>query len=451
MGVFLIVMNWRYLLIVFISAGLVGGGSFWLAENEDFSISSPINSERLKDSQEEEEKEFIGDILIIKELDKDLIRQNIEDGKEFLFRMEHPEEHGFYKRYEAQTDTLEERLHAVYTASIIFTFLRIYDFDKDERILERMPSWADFLLFMQSKGDETYGAFHYSYYYKDQEKEQRFVVGTSALTIFTLLDLYEKFGDEKYIQSAKMAGDWLLTIQGEDGIMTPFMEKKGDKWSYGTKESLLYNGQVLSSLSRLYEVCQEEKYYTAAKKIAEHFKERTENEGCYLGDDYRSKNPISSAWVVMALYDFYKIDGEEDYKNIVFDCSRELLKRQRTDTADPFYYGVWNMAYSTSGNGWLAEVMMEIYKFCEEEEGNNCEDYKTAVLRATRWIIQNTYSEENSFNLENPEKAIGGIFWNDKSKYVRTDSNCHALNAYIGIFDYLEKGILVSLPEGDED
>ncbi len=447
-------MNWRYLLIVFILAGLVGGGSFWLAEKEEEPAFAGLvsvakdTSAKVVATAGKEEKEFIGDILIIKELDKDLIREKIEGGKEFLFRMEHPEEHGFYKKYEAPTDTLEERLYAVYTASIIFTFLRIYDFDKDERILERIPGWADFLLYMQSKEEETYGAFHYSYYYKDQEKEQRFVVGTSALTIFTLLDLYEKFGDEKYMQSAKMAGDWLLTMQGEDGIMTPFMEKKDDKWSYGTKESLLYNGQVLSSLSRLYEVCHEEKYYTAAKKIAEHFRERTNNEGCYLGDDYRSKNPISSAWVVMALYDFYKVDGGQDYKNIVFDCGRELLGRQRTDTADPFYYGVWNMAYSTSGNGWLAEVMMEIYKFCKEEERSDCEDYKTAVLRATRWIIQNTYSEENSFNLENPEKAIGGIFWNDKNKYVRTDSNCHALNAYIGIFDYLEEGILVFLPEG---
>jgi rhamnogalacturonyl hydrolase YesR len=440
-------MNWRYLLIVFILAGLVGGGSFWLTEKEDFSIVSRFIFKK----EAEEEKEFVGDILVIKELDKDLVRQKIEDGKEFLLRMEHPEEHGFYKKYDAPTDTLEKRLHTVYTASAVFTFLRIYDFDKDERILEKIPGWADFLLYMQSKEEESFGAFHYSYYYEDREKEPRFVVGTSALTIFTLLDLYERFGDEKYIQSAKMAGDWLLTMQKEDnGIMTPFMEKKGDGWSFGTKESLLYNGQTLSSFSRLYRATQEVKYYEAAKKIAEHFRERVENEGCYLGDDYRLKNPISSVWVVMALYDFYRADGGEDYKNIVFDCSRELLERQRTNTDDPLYYGVWDRAYSTSGNGWLAEVMMEIYKFCQKEGKNDCRDYKTAVLRAMRWIIQNTYSEENSFNLKNPEKAIGGIFWNDKNKYVRVDSNCHALNAYIGIFDYLTEGILVSLPRPDK-
>jgi len=36
--------------------------------------------------------------------------------------------------------------------------------------------------------------------------------------------------------------------------------------------------------------------------------------------------------------------------------------------------------------------------------------------------------------LKNPKRAIGGIFWNRKNKnIIRTDSVCHALNAYAGI------------------
>jgi len=394
-----------------------------------------------------EGKELIENLVIIRSLDKELILQNIEQGKEFLLRAEHKDEHGFYKKYDAPNDYFGNRLHTVYSASIIYTLLKIYDFDKDERILEGLPYWGDFLLSMQSKDTETYGAFHYSYYYESKVKEPRFVVGTTALSIFTLLDLYHLTADSRYLQSAKLGGDWLTTMQRSDGVMKAYKEYKYGEWVYGEKESLLYNGQVLSALSRLYKVTGETKYYDTAEKIAKHFTERVKKEGCYLGDNYRIKNTISSAWVAMSLLDFYKVNQDDYYKEIIFKCSRDILERQEKDTSNPVYYGTWHRAYSTSGNGWLAEVMVEMYKFCQECGMDGCDRYKEAVVRVILWLLQNTYSDENTFFLKEPEKAIGGIFWNYEHRYVRTDSLCHGLNAYITILNDLDDGLILSIPE----
>jgi hypothetical protein len=377
--------------------------------------------------------------------------EKIEQGKEFLFRAMNEDEHGFYKKYDTLNDDFGSRLHTVYSASIIYTLLRIYDFDQDERILEGIPGWGDFLLSMQSKDEETYGAFHYSYYPSGYPsigaKEKNFPVGTTALSIFTLLDLYERTDDSKYLESAKLGGDWLTTMQRPDGVMYAYKDQQGNKWVYGEKESLLYNGQVLSALSRLYIITGETRYYDAAERIAQHFSARVEREGCFLGDDYRVKNPISSAWVAMSLLDFYQINKEDYYKNIILKCSDDLLKRQAKDINHPLYLGSWYRVYSTSGNGWLAEVMMEMYRFCQEQNMDGCDKYKEAIIRVILWIIQNTYSEENTFFLKEPQNAIGGIFWNYENRYVRTDSLCHALNAYAGMMDDWEDGTLLSLPE----
>jgi len=394
-----------------------------------------------------EGKEVLNDLVITRQFTKEQLLKKIEEAKNFLFRMNNSEEGGFYKKYEATNDFLEKRLHTVYTASIIYTLLNIYDFDKDEKILEKVPEWTDFILSMQSKEKETYGAFHYSYYYEKEEKEMKFPVGTTALSIFTLLDVFHITGDPKYLEGAKLGADWLLTMQMENGVMRPQRIFKNGSWMYYDEESLLYNGQVLAALSRLFLETKEQKYYNAARKIADHFNDRVKKEGCYLGDDYRIKNPISSAWVVMALLDFYKINKEEVYKEIIFKCSRDLLKRQQSDPKKILYYGTWTGAYSTSGNGWLAEVMMEMYRFCREQEGSECGDYKEAVVKVIWWLIQNTYSEENSYLIENSERARGGLFWNYNDKYVRTDSVCHGGNAYVGIINDLEEGILISLPE----
>ena len=401
-----------------------------------------------------EGREVVNDLIIIRNLDKDLIREEIKQGKEFLFNIaQNKEEYGFYKKYDVLTDSFENRLHTVYSASIIYTFLYIYDYDKDEKILEHMSDWADFLLSMQNKDkeDKRYGAFHYSYYLDTKEKEKRFVVGTSALSIFTLLRLYDLTGDSKYLESAKLAGNWLTTMQRADGVIKPYTRYSDDgKWVYGKKESLLYEGQVLSSLSKLYKATGQQKYYDTAEKIAQRFVQKYEKEGGnYVEGEYRKKNPISNAWVVMSLMDFYEAKENEYYKSIIFDLSDKILRNQINDINDPLNHGRWKGAYSTSGIGWISEVSGDVYRFCKEqsEGAPDCNKYKNAVVGAIRWLIQNTYSEENTFFLKNSEKAIGGLFWNEKNKYVRTDSVCHALNGYTRIINELRDGLLISIPE----
>lgn len=431
-----------------------------------------------KEPKNGEAKEIVEGLVIIRNLDKEIIRQKIEQGKEFLYRMEKEEEHGFYKKYEALNDSFENRLHTVYSASIIYTFLYIYDLEKDEEILEHLSGWGDFLLLMQNKDEEDkrYGAFHYSYYLDNKEREKKFVVGTAGLSIFTLLRLYEltrldsehltgQAVDEKYLESAKLAGNWLITMQKEDGSIKPYVRYSEGKWVYGKKASLLYNGQTLSALSKLYGATGDKKYYTAAQGIAQFFAKKYEKEracpvpseqsedwcGGYIEGEYRKKNPISNAWVVMSSLDFYKaspVPEEQDYyKKIVFELSDIILGKQIKDTDDIFNHGRWKGAYSTSGIGWIAEVMTEVYRFCKEQDRKDCDKYKEAVVRAIRWLVQNTYSEENTLLLPNPQRALGGVFWNKDNKYVRTDSVCHALNSYVRIMPYLEDGLLLSIPK----
>lgn len=397
-----------------------------------------------------EGKELFANLVILRNLDRELISQKIEQGKDFLFRMEDKDKHGFHKYYNALDDELENRLHTVYSASIIYTFLYVYDFEKDERITNSLSQWGDFLLSMQNKdeGDKRYGAFHYSYYLDTKEKELKFVVGTSALSIFTLLRLYDLTGQDKYLESAKLAGDWLITMQEPEGKVNSYVKYDKGRWLHSKGESILYNGQVLSALSKLYKATGEEKYYNAAEKIAQRFAEKIEQaQGEYLADDYRSENPISSAWAVMSLLDFYRANQNDSYKNIILEYSNRVLERQIKGATDPLNNGRWDKSYSTSGTGWLAEVMVEMYELCKEESRGDCGKYKEGVIRAIRWIIQHTYSEENSFLLKNPERANGGVFWNKENKYVRTDSLCHTLNSYARIMNELDEGLLVLLPE----
>ncbi|MBU0458074.1 hypothetical protein KJ652_03965 [Patescibacteria group bacterium] len=362
------------------------------------------------------------------------LKQRIDDGQAYLFRMYEPGINGIHKFYYAEEDRLEERVHTIYTSSSVYTLMKLYDYSGEDHLWQQALKSGEFILSMQETDPESrrYGAFSYSYFLDPLEREEKYVVGTTSKTIFTLLELYRRTQDEKYLISAKAGADWLLTMIRDDGSMTPHSILREDgKWYRATKESHLFNGQVLSALSRVYRVTKDDKYLTGAQKIAGRFEWWIGEEGCYLYDDYRSKNPISSSWAIMALSDFYLASGRKDIRQIVFDCSDELILKQLEE-------GRWQDSYTTSGTGWIGEVLMEIYKICEADDMNYCERFTDPVKKALPWLFARTFDESNSGDLPNPQRAHGGLYWNHQNKYVRTDSVAHGMNAYIDLMMVLK-------------
>ncbi|MCY0986491.1 terpene cyclase/mutase family protein [Nannocystis sp. ILAH1] len=394
--------------------------------------------------------ELVGGLVPARVLDRDMVRRRIDEGTAYLLRVMDPELGGVHKYYHAPTDSFDDRLHTIYTASTLYTLLAVYARDRDERLRQPIERAAGFLLSMQrvAPGQPAHGAFHYSLDLRRHEREPRFVVGTTSKSIFTLIDLHAFSGDPAYLDAARLAADWLLTMQDEGGRVASELRLDADgAWSVAEQESLLYTGQVLSALSRLYEVTDDPRYRDAAAHTAGRLADRTEREGCYLGDDYRQPNPISSSWVVLSLFDFARAGDDPAIRKVVYDCADELLAQQIDDPADVYRHGRWQASLSSSGNGWLAEVLSELYLDCPRGDGDGCARFQGAVILLFRLLTQYTYSPANSFMTKNPAMAEGGLFWNPQERYVRTDSVCHAMNAYVFMVDRLGPGVLVELPE----
>jgi hypothetical protein len=394
--------------------------------------------------------ELVSELVPTRVLDKAMLRRRIDEGKAYLLRVMDPDLGGVHKYYHAPTDDFEGRLHTIYTASTLYTLLAVYALDHDESLREPIERGAGFLLAMQRLAPDQpgHGAFHYALDLAASEREPRFVVGTTAKTIFTLIELHALTGNDGYLASARLAADWLTTMQADDGqVAAELRLDSNGAWSVIELESLLYTGQVLSALSRLYEATADEQYLDAAARTAERLTAKLDSEGCYLGDDYRPPNPISSSWVILSLFDFARASGDSTIRARVYGCADELLDRQIDDPDDVYHHGRWRASLSSSGNGWLAEVLSELYLACPPSEVDGCARAHAAVVLLFRLLMQYTYSPENSFVVQNPAMAKGGLFWNPIDRYVRTDSVCHAMNAYVFMIDQLPDGVLIELPE----
>jgi hypothetical protein len=394
-------------------------------------------------------------------LDKALIRRRIDEGQAYLLRVLDPDFGGVHKTYAAETDSLEPRLHTVYTASTLYTLLLHHARTGDESLRQPIDRGIEFLLFMQrltvDPARQGHGAFHYSLVLEDHLREPRWVVGTSAKAIFTLIEFHALTQDPRTLDAAILAGDWLLTMQLADGrVISEINMPADDDWRADGRESLLYTGQVLSAWSRLYRATADPRYLEAASRTAERLLAKVADQGCYLGDEFRTPNPISSSWVILSLFDFdratsspgvARANDDARARDVAYRCADELVARQILNPDDVTAHGRWPDSLSSSGSGWLAEVLAELYLECPASKPDRCASYRDAVVLLLRLLMQHTYGPENSYRVKNPAMAHGGLFWTARDRYVRTDSVCHAMNAYLLMIDELPDGVLVELPE----
>lgn len=389
-------------------------------------------------------------LVPVRVFDKKLLAERIQQGKAYLRRTIDAEHNGVHKYYYAPTDSFEDKLHTIYTASTVFTLLQLHAYDGDKSLLTDIERAARFLLSMQSRDprERSHGGFFYSYDLNRQRASRKLVVGTTSKTIFTLLKLHAATGDDTYMEAATLAADWLMSMQNPNGSIRSYMRQESNgRWVFASKESMLYTGQALSAFSRMYGATGEPRYRHAATQTADYLSSLIAQRGCYLGDDYRKPNPISSSWAILSLLDYVKATDDPQARDLLFGCADELLGRQIRNQKDVYRYGRWQRSLSSSGNGWLAEVMSELYLYCRQNEMDGCERFEEAIVRVLRLLMQYTYTPESSFVVKNPQAALGGVFWNVAERYVRTDSVCHAMNAYIYMMPYLDDDTLISLPE----
>ena len=409
--------------------------------------------------------ELSGNRVVVRSLTQDVLYQQIQRSKTYLLRAIDPQYHGLFKFYNASLDQSERLLRTVYSASTLYTLLKIQSVEEKQlkphgglRRLDLAPTinLTRFILSNQLLSGANKGAFYYGYDPISHEHVRRLVVGTAAKSIFALLILHAQNSHESlYLERAKMAGDWLLACVDEKGRVMPILTWKDNQWLSSHRQSLLYSGQVLSALSRLYAVTQDQRYLVASKRIADHFVRLVNQQGPLLGDEYRPANSISSSWVLMSLMDYARIDPAPRYQSTLVRVGQTILQRQIVAVDDIDNHGRYLDAMTASGNGWINEVMGTAYSFClNHKTAHHCQSYYDATLRTSRWLLQNAYTPENMFAIKNPQRALGGFITNFRAETVRTDAVCHAVNSILLVLSsnnvvkrFDSSAILLSSPE----
>ncbi len=147
------------------------------------------------------------------------------------------------------------------TGYIIPTFLDFYDLSNSKEVLLRAIRMGDWEILIQLKSGAIRGGMGIQKYPS---------VFNSGQVIFGWNRLYQTTNEEKYLYSAKKAGDWLVKIQDDNR-----------KWSKHTYMNIphAYHSRVDWALLYLYEITNEQKYKKTAFKNIKWIMNQTKNNG----------------------------------------------------------------------------------------------------------------------------------------------------------------------------
>lgn len=390
------------------------------------------------------------DRVAVRNIDRDQIRRQALEARHYLLGVMDPVRGGFAKKYDAIQDKTESRVRTIYSASALWTLLKLQDLEPTPEVHAAVNRVTDFLLSMQVSDGPHRGAFYYSQKIKTAARQELLVVGTASKTIFTLLELHRRTGETRFLEAAVLAGDWLLSTQDEAGVVTSTYRLKDGAWIPSTRFSTLYHGQVLSALSRLYTVTRDERYLAGASKLAAMLIKRAQDQNYFLRDDYRlSGDPVPTSWGVMSLFDYHRTTDSVEARDTLLKLAASLMDRQHKVEGDIVNLGRFEGSTASSGNGWINEVFSEVYLYGQKHgwDPEPLNQIRVSILQVTRWLIQNTYSEANTYAVKNPSRAIGGLIRNYSEAAVRTDAVCHGVNGYLNMLEEWPEGPLLDIPE----
>lgn len=241
-----------------------------------------------------------------------------------------------------------------------------------------------------------------------------------------LIDAYDEFKDEKYLNIAISAGDFLL--QGLN------ITRHNDElcFSYTPYEwSHVHNANLLGAafLARLYSITQEKKFVEYARRAVLFSMRRQQEDGSWPYGEDRTQRWIDNfhtGYNLVALKKYSEYTGDTSVEENIKKGLRFYRKNFFADDRIPKYYH--NQLYPIDIHA-IAYSIITLVEFSEYDEGNI-----ELAERIFTWSLDNMLSEEGYFFYQKKQ------FYKNRIPYMRW-SQAWMLLALSTLLSYLSQTV----------
>ncbi len=358
---------------------------------------------------------------------------------------------------------------------------------------------ADWLL---SILDPQSKMFKYVYYAaRDSYKTNQYNIIRHGLATLTLIQAYELFGEERYLDGAKLAIEWVLDLTQYDGKLAYFnhprfdrqfklggagvmlqcmteyfrfkkvpewekpmkglaelimhlQEENGHYISYYTKpgqkkndrEVTIYPGEANLALVRMYHIFKDQRYLDTLRKAFEYYSKWFRDN---KSDRRKGNLGAFVPWDMSAMMEYYEIVKKDEVAQYAYDMADWILDNWfvygLADTYWMDYQGGYRGAKSRSNtpiwnSGVYGEGVASIFRLAKlRGDKDKIEKYRKATFLTVRFVRQSQYRQGSTYYLPQPSKAIGCIPSNFHTDDCRLDFAYHCLTVNYRVLRFFDE------------
>lgn len=265
------------------------------------------------------------------------------------------------------------------TGYIIETFYDYAQFSGDASYRKSAREMANWLISIQMPS----GAFHGG----PVNSQPSPVVFNTGMILFGLIRAYrEEEGDERFLTSAREAGDWLVKSQDEDG-----------SWRRHTYKGRLhvYKTRVAWALLELWQATSESRYAEAARKNLNWALVQQQKDGFFEYMSFMGETPYlhTIAYTIRGLLESGVILSEEKYIDEAFKPADRLFRFYELNKKLPGQFGkLWHPVGNytcLTGCAQMSIIWQRLYQILGEER------YFNAALKINDFLKQSQIHSPN--------------------------------------------------------
>lgn len=275
------------------------------------------------------------------------------------------------------------------TGYIAVTFFNLAKRFDDEAFSRRALQMCDWELEVQNRD----GSVSNPHFYPDQG-----IVFDTGQVLFGLVRAYEESGDNRYLQAAQRAGQWLVDVSDEQ-----------NRWTRCTHNGIphVYNSRVAWAVLRLNQVDPREQWQTVADSNLMFAVEQQTNgwfDQCAFVTD---KAPFTHtiAYAIRGLLEASQISGNKKYLETAQLVARSCIGKMHTNGFIPGQIGIDGSTVDNycclTGNCQLSIIWAKLYKLTGDQ------NYRDAAVSSLRYVMGHQPVNTSNSNIRG---AIKGSF-----------------------------------------
>ncbi|QQK74193.1 hypothetical protein HUG15_00215 [Salicibibacter cibarius] len=314
-------------------------------------------------------------------------------------------------------------------AGTTYSMLETYELMPDERLLNAAKRAINYLL-KKALEMEINGHQVQVIIEKDQAK-----LGGNALAVVALAKYTQVTEDKQYLPVMQSMATWMRELQDENGRFA-FHKQKYSTGEASDFISHYYPGEAILALVRLYQIDGNEQWLDVA-----------ENEANYL-ITIRDKKATSETiahdhWLLYGLNELYRERPKEIYINHAFFIARAIMQTQiLDDDAEP----EWKGAYDTHPKplstpvACRSEGLSATYKLAVDYGyDDEAKKIKQALHESIKFQLQMQLRPETTMYYENKKLCLGAIHQGLSNYEIRNDYTQHNISSFIAYYNILRQ------------